>query len=165
MACVRVGPDAHYQSRLRSQASRKQEEAIVSRSFTFSSLQMLTLPPSGYISGNVRLSRIEVIRKGESREVHKTSQRGPDHRQAASGRCGTGPGERLSKKPSGPWRSPCRRTAAGVLTTITGVRIVLSATKPRPRSRPTVFWGIPLRFIHQNIERPLTCNSLIRGGT
>ena len=31
-----------------------------------------------------------MIRKGDSRDVQKTSQRGPDHWQAASGRCGTG---------------------------------------------------------------------------
>jgi len=35
----------------------------------------------------------------------------------------------------------------------------------RPRSRPTVFWRIPLRSTHQNTERPLTRNSLIRSGT
>jgi hypothetical protein len=37
--------------------------------------------------------------------------------------------------------------------------------KPRPRSRPTVFCRIPLRSTHQNTERPLTRNSLIRSGT
>jgi len=38
----------------------------------------------------------------------------------------------------------------------TGDRIVLSATRPRPGSRPTVFWRIPLRSTHQNTELPLT---------
>jgi len=44
----------------------------------------------------------------------------------------------------------------GVLTTTTGGDIVPSATKPRPRSRPTVFWRILLRSIHQNTELLLT---------
>ena len=47
----------------------------------------------------------------------------------------------------------------------TGDGMVLSITRPRPRSRPAVFWRIPLRFILQNTELPLTRNSLIRTGT
>ena len=45
---------------------------------------------------------------------------------------------------------------AGVLTTTTGDGLVGLATRPRPRSRPPMFWQIPLRSIHQNTELPLT---------
>jgi transposase InsO family protein len=36
---------------------------------------------------------------------------------------------------------------------------------PAAFAASSVFWRIPLRFIHQNTEPPLTRNSLIRSGT
>ena len=56
---------------------------------------------------------------------HRRVTRGPDHRQAASGRCGTTPTRKLVG---------C--FTVGVLTATTGDRILLGTVKPTPRPTP-----------------------------